>query len=72
MGSRLLENYEFPVTLDSDVVPDGCCEFAGSKLFEGASGRRCQCDGSACFDFSDSQVYALCPTRRKALTGQRS
>ena len=72
MGSRLLENYEFPISLDSDVAPDGSCEFAGSKLFEGASGRRCQCDGSACFDFSDSQVYALCPTRKKALTGQKS
>ena len=72
MGSRLLENYEFPVSVDSDVAPDGCCELAGSKLFEGAVGRRCKCDGSACFDFSGSQVYVLCPTRKKALTGQKS
>ena len=71
MGSRLLENYEFPACLDSDVAPDGSCELAGSKLFEGAVGRRCKCDGSACFDFSDSQVYVLCPTRKKALTRQK-
>ena len=36
MSSRLLENYRFPVSVDSDVAPDGCCEFAGPKLFEGA------------------------------------
>ena len=72
MGSRLLENYEFLVNADSDVAPDGSCEFAGSKLLEGAVGRRCKYDGSECFDFSDSQVYVSCPTRRKALTGQKS
>ena len=70
MGSRLLENYKFPESDDSAVAPDGSCEFAGAKLFEGASGRRCQCDGSACFQFMESQVYALCPIRNAALSKQ--
>jgi hypothetical protein len=71
MGSGLLENYEFPVSMDSDVPPDGCCDLAGPKLFEGSVGRRCKSDGSACFDFSDSQVYVLCPTRKKTLTQKK-
>jgi len=72
MGSRLLENYEFVATVDSDLAPDGSCELAGPKLFAGASGRRCKCDGSACFQFWDSKVYTLCPTRKKALNEQKS
>ena len=67
MGSRLLENYKFPESIDSAVAPDGCCEFAGAKLFEGAAGRRCQSDGLECFSFSNPKVYASCPTRREAL-----
>lgn len=70
MGSRLLENYKSPENFDSDLAPDGSCEFAGAKLFEGASGRRCRCDGSACFQLLDFQVYALCPIRKAALSKQ--
>ena len=72
IGSRLLENYQFLASVDSDVAPDGCCEFAGPKLFEGASGRRCQRDGLECFNFSDPKLYDLCLTRKKALNEQKS
>jgi len=67
MASKLFENYKFPESTDSAVAPDGSCEFAGLKLFEGASGRKCQSDGLECFSFSNPKVYAACPTRREAL-----
>jgi hypothetical protein len=70
MGSKLLENYKFPESVDSDVAPDGSCEFAGPKLFDSASGRKCQSDGLECFGFSDPEVYATCPTRKEALRKQ--
>ncbi len=65
MGSGLLENYIFPENVDSEVAPAGSCEFAGPKLFDGASGRKCQYDGIECFGFSDPLIYASCPTRRE-------
>ena len=49
MGSRLLENYRFPETVNSETVPNGSCEFAGPKLFDGSLGRKCQADGFECF-----------------------
>jgi len=67
MGSRLLENYKFPETINSEVVPSGSCEFSGPRLFDGAIGRKCQSDGLECFSFSNPEVYAACPTRREAL-----
>ena len=70
MGSRLLENYKFPENVDSNLAPDGSCEFVGEPLFEGASGRKCRSDGSACFGFSNADVYASCPTRKIALKRQ--
>jgi hypothetical protein len=65
MGSKLLENYKFPETINSEVAPNGSCEFAGPKLFEGSLGRKCQCDGLECFAFSDAEVYDTCPTRKE-------
>lgn len=67
MTSRLLENYKFPESIDSEMLPNGSCEFAGPKLFEGAAGRRCQPDGLECFSFSNPKVYAACPIRKEAL-----
>ncbi len=67
MGSKLLENYKFPETVDSGAAPDGSCEFAGAKLFDGSAGRRCQPDGLECFGFSNPDLHALCPTRKEAL-----
>ena len=70
MGSRLLENYKSPETINSQVAPSGSCEFTGSKLFDGSLGRKCQSDGLECFNFSNSEVYASCPTRKEALRKQ--
>jgi hypothetical protein len=71
MGSRLLENYKFPENADSNLVPDGSCEFVGELLFDGALGRKCGADGLECFNFSDAEVYASCPTRKEALKLKR-
>jgi hypothetical protein len=65
MGSKLLENYKFPETINSEVAPAGSCEFAGPKLFEGSLGRKCQADGLECFNFSNPEVYDTCPTRKE-------
>jgi len=65
MGSKLLENYKFPEPINSEVAPIGSCEFAGSKLFEGSLGRKCQSDGLECFNFSNPEVYNTCPTRKE-------
>ena len=70
MGSRLLENYKFPENVDSNVAPDGSCEFVGELLFDGALGRKCRSDGLECFGFSDANAYASCPTRKEALKRQ--
>jgi hypothetical protein len=67
MVSRLLENHKFPETVNSETVPNGSCEFAGIKLFDGSSGRKCESDGVGCFDFLNPEVYASCPTRKEAL-----
>ena len=32
MDSRLLENYKFPETINSQVAPSGSCEFTGSNV----------------------------------------
>ena len=65
MGSKSLENHRFPETVNS-VAPEGTCEFAGPKLFEGSLGRKCQSDGLECFAFSDTEPYSSCPTRNEA------
>ena len=65
MGSRLLENYKSPETINSQVAPSGSCEFTGSKLFDGSFGRKCQSDGLECFNFSNPEVYDSCPTRKE-------
>ena len=70
MGSKLLENYKFPETINSEVAPSGSCEFVGELLFEGALGRKCMSDGLSCFVFSKDVVYASCPTRKTALKRQ--
>ena len=70
MGSRLLENYKFPESIDSALAPDGSCEFVGEPLHDGASGRKCKSDGLECFGFSDVNVYASCPTRKEAVKSQ--
>jgi hypothetical protein len=70
MGSRLLENYKFPANVDSNLVPDGSCEFVGERLYDGALGRKCKSDGLECFGFSDANIYASCPTRKAALKRQ--
>ena len=70
MSSRLLENYRFPVNSDSNLAPDGSCEFVGECLFDGALGRKCRSDGLECFGFSDANAYASCPTRKEALKRQ--
>jgi hypothetical protein len=66
MGSKLLENYKFPETINSEMAPNGSCEVVGPKLFEGSSGRKCQADGLECFGFSDPKLYCSCPTRKEA------
>ncbi len=71
MGSKLLENYKFPKPIDSEAAPNGSCEFAGPKLFDGSSGRSCRFDGLACFRFADPVIFASCPSRREALGGRR-
>ena len=71
MVPRLLENYKFPENADSNLVPDGSCEFVGELLFDGALGRKCGADGLECFNFSDAEVYASCPTRKEALKLKR-
>ncbi len=60
MDSKLLENYKFSEPINSEMTPNGSCEFAGSKLFDGASGRKCQCDSLECFGFLDSLIYLSC------------
>ena len=67
MGSKLLENYKFPEPINSEVAPNGSCEFAGPKLFEGSLGRKCQSDKLECFSFSNPEDFATCPTRKEAL-----
>ncbi len=56
MGSKWLENYKFPELINSEVAPNGSCEFAGPRLFEGSLSRKCQSDGLECFGFSDQTL----------------
>ena len=66
MGSKLLENYKLPEPINSEVVSNGSCEFAGPKLFDGSLGRKYP-DGLECFGFSDPNLFCSCPTRKEAL-----
>ena len=72
MGSRLLENYKFAEIIDSDLAPDGSCEFVGESVVKGSKSRLCNADGGFCGEnFDKPEVFALCPTRQEKLKQQR-
>ena len=47
-------------------APAGSCEFAGTLIWEGSTGRCCRLSG-CCFLFADPKAYASCPSRIEKL-----
>ena len=44
----------------------GSCEFVGSLIWEGSTGRNCTLSG-CCFLFTDPKAYTSCPSRIERL-----